>query len=137
MVEITVAYEGDLHTRAVHVQSGEELETDAPLDNGGKGEKFSPTDLVAVALGTCVLTIMGLMAKRIGVDFSGARLRVKKEMKAAPSRMIGKLDVEFFYPSQLDASKQQQLEKAAMACPVHASLHPDIEQKFVFNWGQA
>ncbi len=136
MVEISVTYEGDLRTRAVHEESGEMLETDAPRDNGGRGKNFSPTDLVAVALGTCVLTIMGLVAKRLGVDMHGARLLVTKEMQPVPKRMIAKLNVDFFFPRHVDAAQKEQLEKAAMNCPVHLCLHPDVQQKFTFNWGQ-
>lgn len=136
MVEVAVTYEGNLRTLAIHGPSGEKMETDAPKDNGGKGEKFSPTDLVAVALGTCVLTIMGLDAKRQGIDFVGARLLIKKEMQPFPKRMIAKLEIDFFFPSELNAVQQEKLEKAAMNCPVHASLHPSIEQKFNFHWGQ-
>ncbi len=137
MVEISVTYKGDLRTLAVHDQSGNTLETDAPKDNGGRGETFSPTDLVAVALGTCVLTIMGIEANRLKIDFAGARLKVKKEMQPVPKRMIAKLEVDFFFPGQVDATQKERLEKAAMNCPVHASLHPSIEQTFTFNWGQA
>jgi len=137
MVEVSVTYEGNLRTVAIHGPSGEKLETDAPKDNGGKGEKFSPTDLVAVALGTCVLTIMGIQAKLLNIDFTGARVQVRKEMQPSPQRMIAKLEVDFFFPKQLDDAQKAKLEKAAMHCPVHASLHPSIEQKFTFNWGQA
>ena len=136
MVEISATYEGDLRTRAVHEESGEILITDAPRDNGGRGKNFSPTDLVAVALGTCVLTIMGIAAKKIGVDMQGARVLVRKEMQPSPQRKIAKLHVDFFFPHALEEAKREQLEKAAMNCPVHASLHPDVEQKFTFNWGR-
>lgn len=135
MVEISVTYEGDLRTKAVQETTGEYIETDAPRDNGGRGKDFSPTDLMATALGTCVLTIMGLEAKKLGIDFMGARLIVRKHMQASPKRMISKLEVDFFFPHEIDADVKKQLEKAAVQCPVHASLHSSIEQKFTFSWG--
>ncbi len=134
MVKISISYEGDLLTRSIH-ESGEELFTDAPRDNGGQGKHFSPTDLVATALGTCVLTLMGMAAKRVGIDLKGAHLVVTKEMKREPVRMLAKLDIVFFFPHSIDAASQEKIERAAMTCPVHASLHPDIKQIFTFHWG--
>jgi putative redox protein len=136
MTEFSVTYEGDLKTRAVNLANGQALFTDAPTDNYGKGEYFSPTDLLAVALGTCILTIMGMTAKRIGVDLRGGHMTVKKEMAASPIRRIGKLYVDFYFPRKLEEAQIQQLEKAGLSCPVHASLHPDVEQKIVFHWGE-
>lgn len=137
MAEIAVTYEGDLHTKVVDQVTGQVLFTDAPKDNQGKGEYFSPTDLVGVALGSCTLTLMGIAAKRLGLDLKGARLLVKKEMKTTPTRMIGKLELDFYFQGHFDTSQTEQLEKAARSCPVHASLHPDIVQVFSFHWGQA
>jgi len=134
MTKFKIDYLGDLRTRCVHEVSGEELLTDAPLDNQGKGEYFSPTDLVGLALGSCVLTLMGIAAKRLGISINGTTLMVEKEMKAAPSRMIGKLAMNIVCPVILEPKAIEQLEKAARGCPVHHSLHPDIIQEFHFVW---
>jgi putative redox protein len=127
VVEITVAYEGQLHTEARHGPSGAVLSTDAPVDNQGRGESFSPTDLVATALGTCMLTIMGIVAARHGWELAGSTVRVEKHMVTEPTRRIGRLAVEFRLPAALDPSARRQLERAALSCPVHKSLHPGIE----------
>lgn len=137
MTEFAMTYEGDLKTCTINQANGKKLFTDAPIDNHGKGEEFSPTDLLAISLGTCILTLMGIVSKRIGVDFSEARMTVKKEMMAFPVRRIGKLYVDFYYPKKLEAAQIKQLEKAGLTCPVHESLHPDIEQKIVFHWGES
>ena len=136
MVEIQIAYEGQLRCNAVHVQSGTMLSTDAPKDNHGRGESFSPTDLVATALGACMLTIMGIVSNRHGIDLSGARVRVLKEMAQQPVRRIAKLTVEFTIPLDLPEDKRQLLENAAHTCPVHKSLHPDIQVPVTFKWGK-
>lgn len=133
MVEIQVRYEGDLHTRATHGPSGATLETDAPKDNEGLGETFSPTDLLATALGTCMLTVMGILARRKGWKLEGARARVEKQMATAPVRRIGKLVVEFEMPLVPEMARPL-LERAAHACPVHQSLHPDVELDVRFHW---
>ena len=133
MVEIQVLYEGDLHTRCSHGPSGKGLETDAPKDNEGRGESFSPTDLLATALGSCMLTVMGIVARRHGWKLDGARARVEKHMVTAPVRRIGKLVVEFEMP-ELPESARTPLERAAHACPVHKSLHPDVEVDLRFRW---
>ncbi len=135
MVEITVRAEGGLHTTATHGPSGTTLETDAPVDNGGKGESFSPTDLVATALGTCMLTLMDIYARRNDVAIAGARATVKKEMIQQPVRRIGKLSVEITVPLAADHPKRSALEQAALTCPVHQSLHPDISIPVHFVWG--
>jgi putative redox protein len=127
MVGIEVVYEGGLRTRAVHGPSGAELRTDAPADNGGKGEDFSPTDLVATALATCMLTIMGKVAERHGIPLAGARALVEKQMVSEPARRIGRLAVRFTLPDGIDEGQRKLLERAALTCPVHKSLHPDIE----------
>ncbi len=135
-VEIQIEYQGDLRCVAKHVPSGQTIVTDAPVDNGGKGEAFSPTDLLAAAYGTCIATIMALVAKRNGVDIKGATVRVDKHMAAAPSRRIGSLDVTFTLPPGLNISDtdKRKFEAAARACPVHESLHPDVKLnvKFVY-----
>ncbi len=135
MVQIDIAYEGQLRCSARHGPSGTKLNTDAPVDNMGRGESFSPTDLVATALGTCMLTIMGIVAERHRIDLAGATVRVGKEMVTAPVRRIGKLTVEIHVPHDLPADDRQRLENAAMTCPVHKSLHPDIVTPVSFHYG--
>ncbi|MFQ5599684.1 MAG: OsmC family protein [Candidatus Krumholzibacteriia bacterium] len=131
-VKIDVTYEGDLHCVAIHGPSGDRLPTDAPVDNQGRGEHFSPTDLVAGALGTCMLTIMGLAARNHDIDMTGSRATVIKEMSAVPRRHISKLTVEIRLPARLDAQSRTILERAALGCPVHASLGPDTEVELTF-----
>ena len=134
MVEIQIVYEGELHTRAVHGPSGSALETDAPADNEGRGERFSPTDLLATALGTCMLTVMGILARRRGWKLDGARVRVEKHMATAPVRRIGRLVLEFDMPA-LPEEARGPLERAAHTCPVGKSLHPDVEVEARWSWG--
>jgi putative redox protein len=136
MVEITIAYEGQLHCNATHGPSGSVIVTDAPKDNMGKGEAFSPTDLVATALGTCILTTMGIVAQRNGWDITGATARVIKEMVMTPVRRIGRLAVEVRVPFDYSEEIRQRLESAGNACPVHKSLHPDVEAPIAFAWGK-
>ncbi len=126
-VEIEAVYEGELHCAAVHGPSGDRLSTDAPADNQGKGERFSPTDLVAVALGTCILTTMGIAARARGIDLRGARVRVVKDMSSVPRRHIGKLTVRLDLPKHLDERARRIMEVAAEQCPVAASLGPGTE----------
>ena len=135
MVEIQIAYEGKLHCIATHGPSGVTLATDAPKDNMGLGGSFSPTDLVATALGTCMLTIMGIAAQRMSLDLSGSTVRVTKEMVTAPVRRIGKLTVEITVPTPTTEEQQHKLREAAMHCPVHKSLHPDVQTPVTFRWG--
>lgn len=135
MVRIDVRYEGELRCRAVHAPSGEQLVTDAPLDNHGKGQSFSPTDLVATAMGTCMATIMGLAAQARGIDLSGLTVSVEKEMTAVPTRRIRRLTTVIALPRDPGEAQRSLLEKAARACPVHASLHPDVERPITFRWG--
>ena len=127
MVEINIAYGGDLHTRAVHGPSGSVIETDAPKDNQGKGEAFSPTDLLATSLGTCMLTLMGIIARRENVSLGATTVRVTKEMSATPPRRVARLVLEFTLPSDIASDQRPRLEAAAHTCPVQKSLHPDIE----------
>jgi len=135
MVSIQVEYQGDLHCKAVHGPSGSELSTDAPKDNQGRGEAFSPTDLVATALGTCMLTIMGMKARTLNIDIAGATATVEKEMTSAPPRRIQRLSVKIRVPHRLNSEDKEKLERAARACPVHQSLHPDVQIPIEFTWG--
>jgi putative redox protein len=134
MVEIKIAYQGHLHCEATHGPSGKTLATDAPKDNHGKGETFSPTDLVATALGSCMLTVMGIVAQRHNIALEGATARVTKEMAASPARRIGRLTVAIHVPGSLTEEQRKLLENAAHTCPVHKSLHPDIEIPVTFHW---
>lgn len=134
IVAIEGAYEGDLRVRAVHGPSGTSVLTDAPKDNEGKERGFSPTDLVATALGTCILTILGIHARRRGVDLAGARFRTTKEMAAAPLRRIARLVTTVTLPAAIGPEDRRALEAAARTCPVTASLHPDIEAALEFRY---
>lgn len=127
MVDIHVEYQGDLHCVATHGPSLKKLETDAPKDNQGKGETFSPTDLVATALGACVATIMGLYAKRHALDLKGLQVNVQKTMSEDLPRRIATLEVEVLLPKGIPEAHRTGLENAAHTCPVHKSLHPDIK----------
>ena len=135
MVEINIAYQGELRCAAVHQPSGTQLVTDAPKDNHGKGESFSPTDLVATALGTCMMTLMGITAQNLKIDLRGTKVTVHKEMVAQPARRIGKLAVTIDVPVAVDEERKQKLIKAALTCPVHHSLHPDIQMPIEWRWG--
>jgi putative redox protein len=134
MVEIQIAYKGDLRCVATHVQSGTTLVTDAPLDNMGRGESFSPTDLVATALGACMMTIMGIAARKHEIDLSGTTVRVLKEMVSAPERRVGTLTVEFTIPAAATPQQRIALERAAMACPVHRSISAEVQMPVTFHW---
>ncbi|OQP60261.1 OsmC family protein [Niastella populi] len=131
----TVVYEGNLRTVCTHLKSGSVIETDAPLDNQGLAERFSPTDMVATALGTCMLTIMGIKARDMNLDIKGIKIDVEKIMKADPRR-IGGINLTFHFPDSLRVDEKQKtiLERAAQTCPVMYSIHPDIEVNIVFNW---
>ena len=135
MVSIAFEYQGDLHCKAIHGPSGTELSTDAPKDNQGRGESFSPTDLVATAIGTCMLTVMGIMARTLNIDITGTTATVDKEMTAAPPRRIDRLAVKIHVPHALSSEIRQKLERAAHTCPVHKSLHPDVQSPIEFTWG--
>ncbi len=134
MVKISVVYGGDLHCRLTHGPSGKELTTDAPKDNMGKGESFSPTDLVAAALGSCMMTIMGIYARRHGIDLAGTSVEVTKEMIPEPERRIGKLSVIFKMARGIDPRHRPALERASFTCPVHKSIHPDIQVPATFQY---
>lgn len=134
MVSIDLEYEGDLHCRVTHGPSGTVLNTDAPKDNQGRGESFSPTDLAAAALGSCMLTLMGIQARTLGIDIDGMTATVDKEMTSAPPRMIKSLTVKVRIPKPVGPEDRLKLERAAHTCPVHQSLHPDVEKKIEFVW---
>lgn len=135
MVAIEVVYEGELHCSAKHGPSGVELTTDAPVDNHGRGESFSPTDLVGTAMGTCMLTIMGIAAQRHGLDIRGARVDVEKTMVADPVRRIGRLTLAIHVPGEHDERARELLRAAALGCPVKASLAPEVDVDVAFRWG--
>ncbi len=131
----TIVYEGSLRTVCTHLKSGTSIETDAPTDNQGKGEHFSPTDLVATALGSCMLTIMGIKARDMEVDLRGTKIQVDKIMGADPRRISG-VNLTFHFPAGLKLEDKDKtiLERAAHTCPVMESIHPDIAVKTEFNW---
>lgn len=128
-----VTYLGDLRTSSIHVQSGSEIISDAPVDNNGKGEAFSPTDTVANALASCMMTIMGIKARDLEVDFVSSTAEVTKIMNAEPRR-IGAIEIVFQMKSNADEKSKTILERAAMTCPVFLSLSSEIEKKITFNW---
>lgn len=137
MVRIDVRYEGGLRCHAVHGPSGEKLSTDAPVDNQGRGESFSPTDLVATALATCMATIMGIVADRHGWTIDGTTMSVAKEMTSEAPRRIRRLEVVVESSAVLDASARKTLENAAHTCPVRLSILPAIEVPVEFRWSGA
>jgi uncharacterized OsmC-like protein len=128
-----VTYLGDLRTSSIHLQSGSEIISDAPLDNNGKGEAFSPTDTVANGFASCMFTVMGIKAREMGVDFSGSTAEVTKIMAADPRR-ISEIHVTFEMHTDANEKTKTILERTALTCPVHYSLHPDIKREIVFNW---
>ncbi|MEY3026269.1 MAG: OsmC family protein [Phycisphaerales bacterium] len=132
MVEITAKYEGQLRCTATHGPSASTVLTDAPVDNHGRGEAFSPTDMVAAALPTCMMTIMGIYAERHGISLAGMTARTEKEMTKAPPRRIASLRTVITVPIPADHPQREALENAAHTCPVHRSLHPDIEAPIEF-----
>lgn len=134
MVEVTMVYNGELHCTATHSPSGSTLPTDAPVDNQGRGEAFSPTDLVATALGTCVLTTMAIVANKLGVVMDGATASVTKEIASKPPRRIAKLSCFVTMPAGIAPEHHERLTHAANHCPVHQSLHPDIEAPITIDW---
>lgn len=134
MVEVDVLYTGELHCEAIHGPSKSKIQTDAPIDNHGKGEAFSPTDLVGTAMGTCMLTIMGILAQKNNIDIQGAKAHVTKEMTTEGPRKIKRLAVTITLPKNYSDKEKQLLENGALSCPVHRSLHPEVEApvKFVY-----
>lgn len=124
---------GDLRTEITHLQSGNKVTTDAPTDNNGKGEFISPTDMVAGALGSCMLTIMDMAAKRMDLDLAGTKLEITKVMAADPRR-IAEIQIDFWFPFSCDHKAKKILERAADTCPVAKSLHPDLKQTINFHY---
>jgi putative redox protein len=137
VVDIAISYDGNLRCSATHGPSGSTLLTDAPKDNMGSGEAFSPTDLMATALGTCILTTMAIAARHRGIDLAGATMKVTKEMVSKPIRRIARLIVELRLPLELPEEQRAALEWAARSCPVHKSMHPDVEMPISIVWGAA
>jgi len=134
MVEAHIKYEGDLRCVATHGPSQSSIETDAPVDNTGKGERFSPTDLVGTSLATCVLTTMAIAARRKGLELPGMTASVRKHMTTEPPRRIARLEVDVTIPLPADHPERAFLEAAARGCPVRRSLHPDTEVVETFTW---
>lgn len=134
MVHVDISYLGGLRCEAVHGPSGSKILTDAPVDNHGKGEAFSPTDLAATSLGACMATIMGIAAERHGIALEGTTVGVDKVMSADTPRRIARIGIVFRIPLPADHPKRHLLETAALACPVHHSLHPDVEKPVRFDW---
>ena len=131
----SVVYEGHLRCKATHNQSGTSIETDAPTDNRGKGERFSPTDMVCVALGTCAITTMGIKAQDMEIDLAGTTLDIQKHMVSDPRR-IGKIDVTIRFPKTLNLSEKDRtiLERVGNTCPVYKSLSPEMEVDLKYEW---
>lgn len=133
MATITTTYLGELRTEPVHVQSGTPIITDAPLDNQGKGEAFSPTDLMSASLTSCMMTIMGIAARTHGIDMDGATAETTKIMAANP-RKVAEIQINFKFPKTYTDKEKAILEHAALTCPVHLSLHPDLKKTVDFGW---
>ena len=134
MVKMKARYVSDLRVQCVH-ESGAEVLTDAPKDHGGAGKGFSPTDLLVAGLATCMMTMMVMAAKKVGVDLEGATIDTEKEMSTSAPRRIAKLIVRFRCPKLPSSLIRENLERAALTCPVHHSLHPDIRVETDFVWG--
>ena len=130
----TARYAGHLRTEATHTASGNAIQTDAPVDNHGRGEAFSPTDLVSTALGSCMMTVMGIVAERHSWDLVGSTFAVLKHMSTEPPRRIAQIDVTFTLPATLAPQDRIILERAAHTCPVGLSLHPEVRQNIVFEY---
>lgn len=128
-----ITYLGNLRTESVHIQSGNKIITDAPIDNHGKGEAFSPTDMVTNAVGACAITIMGIKANELGIDLTGSTIDIYKEMQAEPRR-IKKVTLHFHLLSNASEKERIILERVAMHCPVLLSLNEEIEKDITFNW---
>lgn len=133
MVEMTGTYIGEKHCDLVHGPSGSKISTDAPKDNNGRGEAFSPTDLMGAALGSCILTTMAIVCERDGQDIRGANFKVTKEMNLNP-RKIASLKVELKLPARIPQEYRNKLEHIAMTCPVHRSISPDVLMPVTFDW---
>ena len=131
MSEANIVYQNNLRTETEHIASGEKIITDAPVDNNGKGEAFSPTDLVATALGSCMITIMAISANKYDIDMSGTNASVKKIMGSDPRR-ISEISIDINMNKNIEEKDRKRLERSALTCPVHRSLHPDLEKKIRF-----
>ena len=137
MATVSGMYLGNLQVEARHEASGTTMTSDAPVDNGGQGRSFSPTDMCAMSLGMCALTIMGLFAQNHGLSIDGATFEVTKTMSDKPPRRIAKIEVVFTMPDNNFTDKDKtSIERAAKTCPVHLSLHPDVEQVITFKWAK-
>lgn len=134
MVSIDIVYEGQLHCEATHGPSGQTLTTDAPVDNKGRGESFSPTDLLATAVASCMATIMGIQADTLGMDITGMKIHVEKIMATEGPRRVAKLPVRIEMPIPHDEKTATVMARAAGHCPVHHSIHPDIEVPIEWVW---
>ncbi|MBS1504193.1 MAG: OsmC family protein [Bacteroidetes bacterium] len=134
MATVETTYIGDLRTENIHVQSGTKILTDAPTDNQGKGEAFSPTDLLAVALGTCMLTTIGIKTRNEGINIDGAKCSVTKIMTSAPPRRVAEIQIKMQWPRQYSEEQQKRIEDICVTCPVYLSLHPDIVKTVDFGW---
>lgn len=130
----TARYAGHLRTEATHTASGNVIQTDAPVDNHGRGEAFSPTDLVSTALGSCMMTVIGIVAERHSWDLVGSTFVVLKHMSAEAPRRIAQIDVTFTLPATLAPQERTLLERAAHTCPVGLSLHPEVRQNIIFEY---
>lgn len=133
MATIETVYLGGLRTEATHVQSGNEVITDAPTDNQGRGEAFSPTDLLSASLGSCMLTIMGIQARNHNINIDDTKCSIVKIMAANPRR-VSEIQIKFQFPEQYTEKDQKMLERAALTCPVLESLHPDLVKTVDFGW---
>ncbi|MBK8611099.1 MAG: OsmC family protein [Chitinophagaceae bacterium] len=134
----SIVYNGHLRCECTHIQSGTVIETDAPTDNRGKGERFSPTDTLCVSLATCIVTTMALKANDMDLDLSGTRIAVTKHMLSDPRR-IGKIDIELHFPDSLKTAEKDRLilQRVGDTCPVAKSLHPDLQVVIVYQWNQS
>ena len=133
MATLKTKHLGGLRTEITHLQSGNKLTTDAPIDNNGKGEFISPTDMVAGALGSCMLTLMDMAAQRMGLDITGTTLGIEKVMGTDPRRIV-EIDIDVHFPFAADSKTRTILERAADTCPVSKSLHPDLRQVVKFHY---
>ena len=131
MSDIEIIYIGDLRTKAEHLKSGVVWNTDAPVDNMGKGESFSPTDMLATALGSCMLTIMGIKANQHNLDIKNTKVEVRKKMGENP-RMISKIELKIIFSNDIEIKYRKLLERAAHQCPVSKSIHPNIDESVEF-----
>lgn len=133
MVKMSAVYQGEKHCELTHGPSGAKISTDAPKDNNGKGEQFSPTDLLGAATGSCMLTVMAIAAEKDGIHLTGSRVTVEKEMSLNP-RKIAKLNIVLHLPQHVPHEHRKKLETVGLNCPVKLSLHPDLQTPIVFHY---